>query len=70
MQNKPNFLAPQMSASSALAKDYKNQGRLRTPPKQTQSNPISKAKKCCGICPENFCERKQPQRSIDVNEQG
>jgi len=29
----------------------------------------SKAKKCCGVCPGNFCERKQAKTGIDVNEQ-
>jgi hypothetical protein len=43
MQNKPNLPAPQMNVSSVLTKDYENQGRLQTPGKQTQSNPISKA---------------------------
>ena len=43
MQNKPNLPAPQMNVGSVLTKDYENQGRLQTPGKQTQSNPISKA---------------------------
>jgi hypothetical protein len=51
IQNKPNFLDAQMNISYYITEDYENQGRLRTPPKQTQfipteggSNPISKAK--------------------------
>jgi len=38
-----------------------------------KTNPIKpnfKGKKGCGVCPENFCERKQAKRGIDVNEQG
>jgi len=45
MQNKPNLLDAQMNISSLLTKDYENKPRLRAPGKQTQSNPISKAKK-------------------------
>jgi hypothetical protein len=41
MQNKPNLLDAQMNVSSVLVKDYENKPRLRTPGKQTQSNPIS-----------------------------
>ena len=41
MQNKPNLPAPQMNVSSVSTKDYESQGRLQTPGKQTQSNPIS-----------------------------
>jgi hypothetical protein len=33
-----------MNITSILTKDYENVPRLRTPGKQTQSNPISKAK--------------------------
>ena len=48
MQNKPNLLDAQMNVSSVLTKDYENKGLckcVKTNPKQTQSNPISKAKK-------------------------
>jgi hypothetical protein len=51
MQNKPNFLDAQMNVSSFITKDYESKQRLRTSPKQTQSNPISKAKnaeRCSG----------------------
>jgi len=34
-----------------------------------QNKPNTKPKKCCGVCRENFCERKQAKRGIDVNEQ-
>ncbi len=69
MQNKPNFRKAKMKLNFYSTKDYENQPRLRAPGKQTQSNPISKAKKCCGVFPENFCERKQAKTGIDVNEQ-
>ena len=49
MQNKPNFRKAKMNLNFYSTKDYENQGRLRTPAKQTQSNPISKAKKCCCV---------------------
>ena len=39
MQNKPNLLNAQMNVTSFYTKDYENQGRLRTPPKQTQYKP-------------------------------
>jgi hypothetical protein len=54
MQNKPNLLDAQMNVTSILTKDYENVPRLRTPPKQTQSNPISNrapyrsAERCSG----------------------
>jgi len=35
------------NANLFTAKDYENEPRLPAPGKQTQSNPISKAKKCC-----------------------
>jgi hypothetical protein len=41
MQNKPNFRKAKMKLSFYSTKDYENQGRLRTPGKQTQSNPIT-----------------------------
>ena len=41
MQNKPNLLNAQMNVSSVLTKDYENKPCLRTPGKQTQTNPIS-----------------------------
>ncbi|MHC4424159.1 MAG: hypothetical protein ACYSWR_05765, partial [Planctomycetota bacterium] len=47
MQNKPNYLDAQMNVSSVLTKDYENKTTLQMRGKQTQSNPISKAKKCC-----------------------
>ena len=47
MQNKPNLPAPKMNVTLVLTKDYENQGRLQTPAKQTQSNPISKALTPC-----------------------
>ncbi len=37
---KPNFQNAKMNVSSFKTKDYENQGRLQTPGKQTQSNPI------------------------------
>ncbi len=40
MQNKPNFRKARMNLNFYLTKDYENKPRLRTPPKQTQSNPI------------------------------
>jgi len=43
MQNKPNFRKSQMNVNIVITKDYESQGRLQTPGKQTQSNPISKA---------------------------
>jgi len=39
MQNKPNFRKAKMKLNFYSTKDYENQGRLRTPRKQTQSNP-------------------------------
>jgi len=39
-QNKPNFRKAKMKLTFYPTKDYENQPRLRTPPKQTQSNPI------------------------------
>ena len=57
MQNKPNLLYAQMNVSSVKTKDYENQGRLRTPGKQTQSNPISKAKKCPGTVISHYFEQ-------------
>ena len=45
MQNKPNLRKAKMKLNFCSTKDYENQGRLRTPAKQTQSNPISRAKK-------------------------
>ena len=41
MQNKPIFLKDKTNATFFAAKDYENKPRLRTPGKQTQSNPIS-----------------------------
>jgi len=40
MQNKPNLRKAKMKLNFCSTKDYENQGRLRTPAKQTQSNPI------------------------------
>jgi hypothetical protein len=40
MQNKPNFRKAKMNKNLFATKDYENQGRLQTPEKQTQSNPI------------------------------
>jgi len=45
MQNKANFLKDKTNANLFAKKDYENKPRLRAPGKQTQSNPISKAKK-------------------------
>ena len=39
-QYKPNTLDAQMNVSSVITKDYENEPRLRTPGKQTQTNPI------------------------------
>jgi hypothetical protein len=39
MQNKPNSRKAKMKLSFYSAKDYENEPRLRTPGKQTQSNP-------------------------------
>jgi hypothetical protein len=47
MQNKPNFRKAKMKLNSYSTKDYENKPRLRTPGKQTQSNPISKWRKPC-----------------------
>ena len=44
IQNKPNFRKAKMKLSFYSTRDYENQGRLPAPGKQTQSNPISKAK--------------------------
>jgi hypothetical protein len=43
MQNKPNFRKAKMDVNSILTKAYENKPRLRTPAKQTQSNPILSA---------------------------
>jgi len=43
MQNKPNFRKAKMKLSFYSTKDYENQGRLRAPGIQTQSNPILSA---------------------------
>ena len=40
MQNKPNLLNAQMNVNVFLKKDYEDIPCLRTPRKQTQSNPI------------------------------
>jgi len=40
-QNKANFRKARMNLNFYLKMDYENQGRLQTPGKQTQSNPIS-----------------------------
>jgi len=40
MQNKPNFQKPEMNLTSYEHGDYEHESPLRTPPKQTQSNPI------------------------------
>jgi len=45
MQNKPNFRKAKMKLNFYSTKDYENEPRLRAPGKQTQSKPISKAKK-------------------------
>ena len=42
MQNKPNFRKAKTKLNFYSTKDYENQGHLRTPGIQTQSNPISK----------------------------
>jgi predicted ATPase len=42
MQNKPNFRKAKMNLTFYSTKDYENKSPLRTPAKQTQSNPISK----------------------------
>jgi hypothetical protein len=39
MQNKPNFRKAKMKLNFYLTKRYETQGRLRAPPKQTQSIP-------------------------------
>jgi len=39
MQNKPNLRKAKMKLNSYLAEDYENEPPLRTPAKQTQSNP-------------------------------
>jgi len=50
-QNKPNSRNAKMKLNFYSTKDYENQGRLRTPGKQTQSNPI-----CSELaCPELAC---------------
>jgi hypothetical protein len=41
MQNKPNFRKAKMKLNFYSTKDYENQGRLRTPAKQTQSKPTA-----------------------------
>ena len=38
-QFKPNLLDAQMNATSFITNHYENKPRLRTPGKQTQSNP-------------------------------
>jgi len=43
MQNKPNFQKTKMDLTFYSAKDYENKPCLRTPGKQTQSNPILSA---------------------------
>jgi len=42
MRNKPNFRKAKMNLTFYSTKDYENKPPLRTPGKQTQSNPISK----------------------------
>jgi len=44
MQNKANLLKDKINATFFSTKDYENKPHLRAPGKQTQSNPISKAK--------------------------
>jgi len=40
MQNKANSLKDKTNETLFATKDYQNKPHLRTPPKQTQSNPI------------------------------
>ncbi|MBA7638027.1 hypothetical protein ES703_45676 [subsurface metagenome] len=50
-QYKPNSLDAQMNVNAIITKDYENKPRLRTPPKQTQSNPTC-SELACPACPE------------------
>jgi len=45
MQNKPNFRKPKMNLTSVKAMNYEQITMNNANKKQTQSNPISKAKK-------------------------
>ncbi len=50
MQNKANLPDDQMNVNKVLTKDYENIANCKlceNKPKQSQSKPISKAKKCC-----------------------
>ena len=57
MQNKPNLLNAQINVASVKTMDYENKPRLRTPAKQTQSNPISPPSP-----PTRFWEKVEPTR--------
>ena len=54
MQNKANFRKAKMKLNFYSTKDYENEPRLRTPGKQTQSNPIKP----------NFKGKKIPWNSL------
>jgi len=41
LQNKPNLPDAQMNANKVLTKAYENEKLFHSPPKQTQTNPIS-----------------------------
>jgi len=43
MQNKPNFPKAKMNLCHYTTRDYDNELRLRTPGKQTQSNPKTRS---------------------------
>jgi len=49
MQNKPNLPDAQMKVSSILRTDYENKSNWTLGENKPNSNPISKAKKCCCI---------------------
>jgi len=46
MQNKPNFRKADMTLTPYSTKDYGNEPRLKTPGKQTQTNPIYRGEAC------------------------
>jgi len=62
-----------MNVNKVLTKDYENISNWTLCENKPNTNPIKPnfkgKKKCCGVCPEDFCERKQAKRGIDVNEQ-
>jgi hypothetical protein len=61
MQNKPNFLNTKMNISSFMTNYYERKMPLRTPKKQTQSNPTPRMQSK---------QKSQPENSQLASEEG